>query len=115
MKKLIAATLITSLLTACAGSHYRPLVDRPGAHYEQDLLECQRHAENETGAGTGAVVGALLGAALGAFVGHKTGFKGDFMRAGVVGGALGGASSGERNQTDIIKNCMNGRGYSVLR
>ncbi len=115
MKKLVAASLVVTLLTACAGASYRPLVDRPGANYEQDLAECQRYAESEAGAGTGAVVGALLGAALGAFIGHKTGFRGDFARAGALGGALGGAQATNKNQMDVIKNCLAGRGHSVLR
>lgn len=115
MKQILAAGLIITLLTACAGANYRPLVDRPGANYEQDLAECQRYAASEAGPGTGAVVGALLGAVLGAFIGHKTGYRGDFARAGALGGALGGAQSTNQNQMDVIRNCMSGRGYSVLR
>lgn len=114
MKK-ISMLLVVVLLCTSGCATYRPLVDRPGPDYEQDLRECQEHAEGEAGPGTGAVFGALLGAAFGALVGHKTGFQGDFMRAGMIGGALGGASRAGVDQMSVIKNCMSGRGYSVLR
>ena len=114
MKKLIPVVLVL-FLTACAGSTYRPLVDRPNADYESDLADCQRYAEGEAGAAGGAVAGALFGALLGAIVGHKTGVQGDFIRGGMIGGATGGAMRGNADQAEVIKNCMRGRGHSVLR
>lgn len=114
MKKLIPVVSLV-FLSACAGHTYRPLVDRPGPDYEKDLAECQRHAEGEVGAAGGAAAGAIIGALLGAFVGHKTGAQGDFVRAGVVGGAAGGALRGNADQAEVVKTCMRGRGYSVLR
>jgi hypothetical protein len=115
MKRNVCILLCASLLAACAGATYRPLVDNPGPNYESDLYQCQRYAEGEAGPGTGAAVGALLGALLGAVIGHKSGYQGDFARAGAVGGALGGMQSTDGNQHNVIVNCMRGRGYNVLR
>ncbi|MBW7903004.1 MAG: glycine zipper family protein [Rhodocyclaceae bacterium] len=115
MKRLVASALVLALLSACAGATYRPLVDRPGPQFEQDLAECQRYAEGEANAAAGAAIGALLGALLGLAAGHKTGYQSDFARAGAIGGALGGSVSAERNQQTVIANCLRGRGYSVLR
>lgn len=112
---IVAAVMATAILAGCAGATYRPLVDRPGENYEQDLRECQRHAEGEMGASGGAAAGALLGALLGAVLGHKSGVQGEFVRSGVVGGMVGGAIRGESDQHEVIKRCMSGRGYNVLR
>lgn len=114
MKKIVSIILLATL-AGCAGHNYRPLVDRPGGNYDEDLAECQQHATNEMGAGGGAVIGTLIGAAIGAFIGHKTGFQGDFVRSGAIGGAIGGALRGNVDQAEVIKNCMRGRGHSVLR
>ena len=119
MKRFFALLISVSLaLSGCAS--YRPMVDTKNANmdnYESDLRECQAYAENESPAGS-AAVGAIAGAAVGALLAVVAGS--DYDRGAsagvgaVVGGLSGGASSGEA-QIDIIKNCMSGRGYRVLR
>jgi len=115
MRRFISSLLIVTLLSACAGSSYRPLVDRPGDNYEQDLAQCQQYAQGEANAAAGAAVGVVLGVALGLFFGYKTGFQRDFATAGALGGALGGAQGADQNQIDVIRNCLRGRGHNVLR
>ena len=112
MKTLLIICLV---LAGCAGATYRPLVDRPGPNYERDLAECQRYAEGEPGAGGSALIGAILGGLLGAAIGHNTGYGGNFAAAGAAGGAMEAGGSADQNQASVIKNCLAGRGYSVLR
>ena len=107
--------IVVLLLTGCAGANYRPLVDRPGTNYERDLRECQTYAQGEPDAVQGAAFGAVIGALLGAVIGHGTGFGNNFAAAGAIGGALGAGSRANQDQMSIIKNCMAGRGHSVLR
>ena len=122
MMKLISIVLML-IVTACAG--YRPIVDTKGvdqSRYETDLKECQAYAEQVSPAqeaAVGAVIGAGIGTALGAIVGA---FLGDTGAGAGIGAALGGAKGGitgagggMQGQTDIIRNCMSGRGYKVLR
>jgi hypothetical protein len=86
-----SALLIASLLVGCAntGANYRPIIDSKNVDfnkYEADLLDCQNYARKSYGAGEGAVAGAAAGAA-----------------------------QGETDQRAIIRRCLNGRGYSVLK
>lgn len=120
-----AAMLISSaaLLVGCAstgsGSNFRPIVDNKGVdlnRYEADLQECQAYAKATPNAGKSAAGGAAAGAALGLVLALIGGDK-KLASAGagaVVGGAVG-ASAGETNQRDIIRNCLRGRGYKVLK
>ena len=112
-------------LAGCAGS-YEPIIDRKAgideAKYQQDLSECRGYAEQVSPAGdaaTSAGIGAVLGAALGAIGGAITGSAGTGAAVGAaVGGAGGiasGIGSGVSSQKDIIRNCLQGRGYSVLQ
>ena len=112
MKTLLILCLV---LTGCAGATYRPLIDKPGPNYERDLAECQRYAEGEPGAGGSAVVGAIIGGLIGALIGHNTGYGDAFAGAGAAAGGFEAGGSADRNQASVIKNCLAGRGYSVLR
>lgn len=104
------------LLSACAG--YQPVVDMKGvdqAKYQQDLAECQSYAKevNVTKqAAAGAVIGGGLQAAVSAVLGGNAERS---AAAGAILGAAGGAGEGAKGQTDVIRNCLRGRGYSVLR
>lgn len=112
---------VASMLSGCAGANYRPIVDTKGvdsAKYEVDLRECQSYATQTAGAGetaaAGAVIGALLGAALAAAAGG--GYSRDnSAKVGALSGAVGAGAEGEKSQRDIIRRCMSGRGYNVLR
>jgi len=119
----LTISLIVSavLLTACAGSEVRPIVDMSGvneARYEKDLAECQDYAKQATGmggtaakgAGAGAVVGGLLGLVTGS---NTTGIVQSAGAGAVIGGA-GGAYKGNDSQEAVVKKCLVGRGYKVL-
>lgn len=121
LKRTLPGLMALSLLTGCAthvGSSYVPLVDRPGPNFYQDLEDCQAYARNEATAAqqaaAGAVAGALIGAVLSAVILDRSADRAT-LAAGALGGALGGAGRATENQESIIKNCMIGRGYSVLR
>lgn len=136
MNKLLAPTLILSclLLAACAQTRgYTPTIDtRAGnananANLDQDLQECQVLAEQaagntavETAIGTG--VGGAVGAATGAIVGAVTGGENDVAKGAMIGGAAGGVGGAAKQGFEsnskyqqAYRNCMTGRGYSVVQ
>ncbi len=112
-------------LSACS-STAQPIVDTKGVNstqYNQDNYECQQYANQVSPVGdaaVGAVGGAATGAALGAITGALVGGVGVGEGAAfgaATGGALGlggGAVTGVQNQRQVYRNCMAGRGYSVL-
>ena len=110
--------LLALALTGCAG--YRPIVDTQGvdmSRYEADLAQCQAYAgqvDPGAHAAGGAVAGAVLGAAIGAIFGNRRTAGQGAAAYGLVGGASG-AAHGADAQVDIIRRCMAGRGYRVLR
>jgi len=119
-----ALAVVLSLGVAACAQSYQPVIDMKGvdeAKYQQDLSECRAYAEQVSPAGQAATsggIGALLGAALGAIAGA---FSGDAGRGaaigasvGGVGGAASGVGEGVSDQKQIIRNCLRGRGYSVL-
>ncbi len=113
------------LLGACNGKNYRPVIDPKGAdlsRYEADLVECQSIAAEQSvlaESAQGAVVGAAAGAVVGSIVGAIFGDAGEGAAAGAGWGggqgAIDGAMNGLNGQSQIISNCVSGRGYSVLR
>ena len=114
-----AAALLAGCATTGTGSNFRPIVDNKGVdlnRYETDLLECQEYAKKTPNAGKSAAGGAAVGAALGLALALIGGDK-KLASAGtgaVIGGAAG-AAAGEGSQRDIIRNCLTGRGYKVLK
>ncbi len=116
---LSAAALLAGCASTGTGSNFRPIVDNKGVdlnRYEADLQECQAYAKNTANAGKSGAGGAAVGAALGVALALIGGDK-KLASAGagaVVGGAVG-ASAGETSQRDIIRNCLRGRGYKVLK
>lgn len=125
MRKPLALVAGTSLLlVSCAGS-YRPTVDMRGvdaARYEQDLAECRTYAEEVSPAREAAVGGGLtaaLGAAIGAIAGAFGGGAGEGAAMGAaiggVSGTAAGGAGGVSDQREVIRRCLAGRGYSVLR
>lgn len=114
---LLAALMISGCATT-VGSDYVPLIDQPGPNFAKDLAECQQYAKGEASAAemaaAGAVVGAVLMAVVSALVLDQSADRGS-LALGALSGAAGGAGSATVNQESIIKNCMNGRGYKVLR
>ena len=119
MKILILAAALA--LTGCAttsGADFRPLVDRPSAMFEQNLAECQAYAHSTASTGStaaaGAIVGALLGVGLLALSGGRGGFGNEMAAFGAVTGGLGAASAAHESKESVIRNCLRGRGESVL-
>lgn len=120
MRKLTLLTCI-SLLAGCAtDSVYRDIIiDHQGVDYTQygqDLYQCREYAKNVSiggGAAAGAIGGAVLGAAFGAIFGNSD-LAVQVASAGALYGAADGAAAGMRSKSDVVKNCMRGRGYSVL-
>jgi uncharacterized protein YcfJ len=116
MKYLVLAAAVG--LTACTTTD-EIIIDEQGvnmAQYETDLAECRTYSEQvktgekaTRGAVTGAVVGALLGAAFGNSSDAASG-----AGAGAITGGVGGATDGERDEVQVVKTCLRGRGYRVL-
>jgi len=118
MKRITRLALV-GIALGLAGCAYRPIVDPKRsdmARYETDLAECRQIAEQAPGPGTGAAVGAAVGYGVGQVFARTTGARNPNYgaRGGAVLGAAGGASHGARDQRQIIRNCMSGRGHAVL-
>ena len=123
MRKLIIASVVVSMLAGCAntgrgsGANYQPIVDRPGANYDNDLRDCQQHATKvlsaQDAAMQGAVAGALIGALFGAAVGSRN--RNNYAAVGALDGALAAGAGAEGGQRGIITRCLAGRGYMVLQ
>ena len=107
--------LAALLTTACASSK-RVVVDKQGideAQYQQDLTNCRAVADEvstDRDAAEGAAGGAVIGGILGAIFGNS----GRMAGGGAVIGAAGKAEDVEQEKSQVIKNCMRGRGYRVL-
>jgi hypothetical protein len=125
LKNAITIIMAAAISTGCAtnnmGAQFAPIVDHGGntemALYQKDLKECQAYAAQEmsthekaaAAAVTAAVFGAILAGALGA-----KGYRNETSAAyGVVGGTAA-AVNGVKNQHDIIRKCLSGRGHKVL-
>jgi len=105
---------------------YTPVVDPAAvvepAQYAEDLRECKAIAASHTNVGAGAAGGAVAGAALGALAGAITGaIVGDAgfgaslgAGYGSVAGGAGGTAGQWDKQREIVRQCLQGRGYSVL-
>ena len=94
MHRIALITLAALLTTACASSK-RVVVDKQGideAQYQQDLTDCRAVAD-EVSTGRDSAEGAAGGAVI---------------------GAAGKAGDAEQEKSQVVKNCMRGRGYRVL-
>lgn len=115
MTRLAIAAL--ALLASCA--HDQVIVDTQNvdqARYRQDLEQCQAYAEQaSTGkkVASGAAGGAAVGGVLGAIFGNRTSVARGAGTGAVIGGTQG-AVSGAESKHQIVRNCLQGRGYQVL-
>ena len=106
------------LLVACTTTD-EIIIDRKGvdpAKYEQDLAECRAYS-TEVKTGEKAARGAASGAVVGGMVGAVVGNSRDAERGAGVGAITGGArgvSEGTRQEVQVVKQCLRGRGYRVL-
>ncbi len=116
MKYLLMISLFA--LAACTTTD-EIIIDRKGvnmAAYEQDLAECREYA-SEVKTGEKAAKGAASGAVVGGLIGAAVGNSRDAQRgagAGAVTGGARGVAEGERDEQQVTKNCLRGRGYRVL-
>jgi outer membrane lipoprotein SlyB len=123
MRKLIIVSLAISMLAGCAntgrgsGANYQPIVDRPGFNYDNDLRDCQQHANKVLSATDAAVGGAIAGAIFGALLGAAVGSsnRNNYAAVGALNAGVGAAASAEGGQRGIITRCLSGRGYMVLQ
>ncbi len=120
MKRRILVLPLLLIMAACAnsGADTRPIVDKPGPHYEKDLAACQALAKQKDYASGETATNTAVGTGLGALIGGVA--SGSWVGAGVgagVGAAGGlGASAVETQNArgNIVKKCMTGRGYNVV-
>jgi len=95
------------------------IIDKKGVNmsrYEQDLAECRGYSsEVKTGekGARGAASGAVVGGAIGAIVDGTEG-AGRGAGVGAVTGGAKGISQGERQEVQVVKRCLSGRGYRIL-
>lgn len=116
--RMVGLVLLVVLgLGACAGK--RVIVDTKGvdmSRYQQDYAECENYAAQVNSGGQvarSAGFGAAVGAALGAIFGNSRDVARGAGAGGVVGGAKG-AVRGDNEKTQVLRNCLRGRGYRVL-
>ena len=122
MNKIVLAAAVALTMTACASApQYRPVVDHgvSTGNYETDLAECTQLAQSSRAtAGKGAIGGAIAGALLGAALGRAAGLSGDYTQrvatVGAVQGTVAGGATANAKQTEIISNCIAGRGWNVV-
>ena len=122
MNKIVLAAAVALTMTACASTpQYRPVVDHgvSTGDYETDLAECTQLAQSSRAtAGKGAIGGAIAGALLGAALGRAAGLSGDYTQrvatVGAVQGTVAGGATANAKQTEIISNCIAGRGWNVV-
>jgi len=117
MKQRLFGGIALAALVGCASNEI--IVDTKGidmAAYERDLADCRQYSEQvetgkktASGAAGGAVVGGLIGAI---FDGPSGAARG--AGAGAVTGGASGVREGERDENQVVKRCLSGRGYRVL-
>lgn len=117
MKSIVVVFVLALGLSACASN--RVIVDTKGVdttRYNDDLRECQEYAgmvpvgeEVAKGATRGGLVWGAIGAIFGKSRGAARG-----AGAGAVAGGARGAAKAEREQQQVVKTCLRGRGYKVL-
>jgi hypothetical protein len=92
------------------------IIDKQGvdmARYEQDLAECRTYS-SEVKTGTKAAKGAASGAVVGGLIGVITGDAAEAAGVGAVTGGARGVGQGAKQEVQVVKNCLRGRGYRVL-
>ena len=118
MKTLYPLMAVVLAVAGCTTTD-EIIIDQKGVNmsaYEQDLVECRQYSSGvKTGekgarsAASGAAVGGLVGAI---FDGGDGAAKG--AGVGAVTGGAKGLSQGEREEVEVVKRCLRGRGYKVL-
>jgi uncharacterized protein YcfJ len=117
--RIAGIALVFAMLSGCATTQYRPLVDSGVSRgsYDDDVADCQHLAAQRPAAAQaagGAAVGAVLGALLGVAVGLHGNDVAEVAAWGAANGGIEGAAYGSAAQQDIVSRCMAGRGYNVV-
>lgn len=127
-RSLALLAAVTLMASACTTTQERvqnrvdPVSVTDNERYQADLAECTRladQAQTETyreGA-TRSVVGGLLGAATGAAIGAAVGGGSGAATGAAIGGAtgvVGGAVTTQGHRDEVIRNCLQNRGYKTL-
>jgi hypothetical protein len=121
MRNYLGYLGIVLLLAACTntGAKYKPVVDTNNPNFENDLIDCQRLAKEYVDLGYDSAVKAGGATALGAGAGQL--LRGNTAGT-LIGGAIGLGTAGVKkvlshndDRKDIIKRCLAGRGYRVLK
>jgi hypothetical protein len=119
MQKAGAILALALVLVACTTTD-EIIIDKKGvnmARYEADKAECEAYADGvRTGekAARGAASGAVVGGAVGAIVRDSSEGAARGAGVGAVTGGVRGLAEGEREQVQVVKRCLRGRGYRVL-
>jgi len=114
----VVAIIVQATLAVGCAAHPDPIIDTKGVDPDamaQDWDECEVYTK-EISVAAGTAKGAGLGAAIGAVVGSIDG-RGDIGEDAAYGAVYGGTDSGleaDRDQQEVFKRCMRGRGYRVL-
>ncbi|RMF98261.1 MAG: glycine zipper family protein [Gammaproteobacteria bacterium] len=106
---------LAASIAACA-ANTGPIIDTKGVDmqaYQRDLGECQAYSEQISTA-KGVAKGAAGGAAVGAATGAISGNPGKGAGYGAIFGGAASARLNEREKSQVVKNCLRGRGYRVL-
>ena len=113
--KYVTLALALLVLGACTTTD-EIIIDKKGvdmARYDQDLAECRAYSD-EVKTGKKVATGAASGAVVGGLIGAITGDAAKAAGVGAVGGGARGASEGSRDEVQVVKNCLRGRGYKIL-
>ena len=129
MIKKISMICATSLLISCANNQYiiDPKSSTNPENYYADKMECENISEQESytsNIGWGALKSGLLGAIASgalAYAGFSSGNisvqNSAIIGAGggiVTGGIFSGANT-YSTRKEIVRKCMEGRGYNILK
>ena len=105
------------LLTSCASQNY--VVDTKGVDlelYSADLNECKKYGKQlptSDGVGESAMLGFVIGAILGEITGGPE-VSADLAVTTAIETGSARAIENTHTQAQIVKNCLNNRGYIVL-
>tara|TARA_R100001510_G_scaffold46402_1_gene43331 strand:- start:290 stop:682 length:393 start_codon:yes stop_codon:yes gene_type:complete len=130
MLKKISIICATTLLVSCASNQYiiDPKSSTNPENYYADKMECENISEQESysenifwGALTKGLITAIGSSAM-TYFGIGSGANLDLATSATIGGLAGAVGGGGlstyetyRDRKDIVRKCMEGRGYNILK
>jgi len=129
MLKKISIICVTGLLVSCASNQYiiDPKSSTNPENFYADKMECENISEQESyssNIGWGALKSGLLGAIASgamAYAGFASGNVSVQNSAiigaggGIITGSIFAGSNTYSTRTEIVRKCMEGRGYNILK